>query len=233
MTMTENSYGGKCRLSESEVDIMKIVLESNNLSHFELCDVLKGVEDVAVLDEFAKDKEYGVRKTVAMSKYTSTETLNRLARDEERGIRAAIAENKNTDMETLKYLLNDKSEYVLRALAYNDKVKNNIEMLKALTQCYDEYTRDNAKRTLERLGVSIKTEVYILMYYYTGSPIYNNEGCVYGIYSTYEKAKDALQEKLKEYVEYEDLGKEYEGIYEAKDEYGFYTYYTIESEEVN
>jgi len=210
---------------------MKIVLESNNLSHFELCDVLKGVEDVAVLDEFAKDKEYGVRKTVAMNKYTSTETLNRLARDEERGIRGAVAENENTDMETLKYLLNDKSEYVLRALAYNDKVKNNIEMLKALTQCYDEYTRDDAKRTLERLGVSIKTEVYILMYYYTEESICNNEGCVCGIYSTYEKAKDALKERLKEYVEYEEL--EEEGVYEVKEEYGFYGYYTIKNREVN
>lgn len=231
MTMTENSYGGKCRLSESEVDIMKIVLESNNLSHFELCDVLKGVEDVAVLDEFAKDKEYGVRKTVAMSKYTSAETLNKLARDEEAGIREAVAENENTDMETLKYLLNDKSEYVLRALAYNDKVKNNIEMLKALTQCYDEYTRDNAKRTLERLGVSIKAKVYILMYHYTEQSMYDYEGCVCGVYSTYEKAKDALKERLEEYVEHKELEEEY--VYEVKDENGFYSYYSIKNSEVN
>ena len=87
---------------------------------------------------------------------------------------------------------------------------------------------------MEKLVKSLaqrKPKVYILMYYYTEDCIYNNEGCVCGIYSTYEKAKDVLQERLEEYVEYKE--EEHEGIYEAKDEKGFYNYYTIVSEEVN
>ncbi len=100
------------------------------------------VKSPGFLDYLSKDKDLGVRRSVAYNRNTTPEILDYLSKDVDCGVRFRVALNPNTSSETLKQMsIVEDYLYVKYAIRFNPncsletyKYLSALEIIKTLQQ---------------------------------------------------------------------------------------------------